>query len=122
MANTVHKLSRIGMTAIIVIAASTLGCNQNRYQPSEWRSLKRETTLPGTTLPGTTLPGTTLPGTTLPGTTLPGTTLPGTTLPGTTLPGTTLPQNLRPSRTQNPTWQPNIDYLPGTTLPKRPQR
>ena len=63
------------------------GCNQDRYQPAQWRSRPDagSTTLPGTGQAGQ-LPGTTLPGTTLPGTTLP--VLQGTTLPGTTLPST----------------------------------
>ncbi len=112
MAIAFQNLKLISLVGMIVVAFAVLGCKQQRYQPSEWRSLKRNTTLPGTTLPGTTLPGTTLPGTTLPGTTLPGTTLPGTTLPGTTLPG-----GWRPSRAPNRLWSPNFDPLPGTTLP-----
>ena len=103
------SLNRILFVPFVLLALTLAGCQQQRYQPSEWRSLKRTTTMPGT--------GTTLPGTTLPGTTLPGTTLPGTTLPGTTLPGTTLPGGWRPSRGPNPLWSPNFDPLPGTTLP-----
>jgi hypothetical protein len=125
-------------TAVLfVMLLGFAGCNQNRYQPAEWRAAP---TLPesgdavfrfGTTLPGR---GTTLPSeswTTLPQRGFPP--LPGaTTLPDrywlpdemTTMPWrngmTTLPQRL-PSTNMTTlpyrAWPGEKQVLPGTTLP-----
>lgn len=103
------------------------GCNQNRYQPAEWRAAPRSTTLPNdgdavadshTFLRGTTLPGR---GTTLPSKSW--TTLPqreSSRLPGTT----TLPERywLPDEMTTRP-WRNGMTSLPSsnpTTLPNRP--
>ena len=95
-----------------------VGCNQNRYQPAEWRTYSTNTTLPNgepTTLPRSdwgTLPGRL--GTTLPARSL--TTLPGgmTTLPAgmTTLPYSDLTSLPRRGMTTLPTNS-------STTLPRR---
>ena len=128
---------------IVVPLVSLTGCNQNRYQPSQWRRVG--TTVPPveevaandmgnySTLPGraSTLPGraSTLPGrwygSTLPGR---GSTLPGraTTLPTREWRGSTLPlRNPDAAEKLPPAWygndrRPSSRRFPrGSTLPGR---
>ena len=100
-----------------------VGCNQNRYQPAEWRAAPRGTTLPRGDDQGANRFGSTLPGQ-------------GTTLPmgnWTTLPGrapwqgaTTLPDGYRmPEGIETMPWRNGMTTLPRlpvsdmTTLPLR---
>jgi hypothetical protein len=58
--------------SITLLAFVSTGCNQQRYQPAQWRTIAPDPRASGDSATwGTTLPMTTLPMTTLPMTTLP---------------------------------------------------